>query len=61
MAEMDLFLLRPDLHIVWRSNALPLEPMTLALLASGEPVEGMGRHHLQADQHRLGRSRINPV
>ncbi|AJE48435.1 FAD-dependent monooxygenase [Celeribacter indicus] len=42
----DLFLLRPDLHIVWRGNALPQEPMTLALLATGYPVEGMGRHHL---------------
>jgi 2-polyprenyl-6-methoxyphenol hydroxylase-like FAD-dependent oxidoreductase len=31
----DLLLLRPDLHVVWRGNALPLEPTKLAALATG--------------------------
>ena len=42
----DLFLLRPDLHVVWRGDELPGEIMALALLATGYPVEQMGRHHL---------------
>lgn len=42
----DLFLLRPDLHIVWRGDELPGEVMALALLATGYPVARMGRHHL---------------
>lgn len=42
----DFFLVRPDLHIAWRGNALPRNPMSLALLATGYSVEGMGRHHL---------------
>jgi 2-polyprenyl-6-methoxyphenol hydroxylase-like FAD-dependent oxidoreductase len=31
----DLLLLRPDLHVVWRGNALPAEPERLAALATG--------------------------
>jgi hypothetical protein len=31
----DLILVRPDLHIVWRGNALPDDPARLAALATG--------------------------
>jgi 2-polyprenyl-6-methoxyphenol hydroxylase-like FAD-dependent oxidoreductase len=31
----ELILLRPDLHIVWRGNAAPPEPVKLAALATG--------------------------
>jgi 2-polyprenyl-6-methoxyphenol hydroxylase-like FAD-dependent oxidoreductase len=31
----DLILVRPDLHIVWRGNALPDDPTRLAALATG--------------------------
>ncbi|HXM80771.1 MAG TPA: FAD-dependent monooxygenase [Burkholderiales bacterium] len=31
----DLILLRPDLHIVWRGNQLPIEPNELAAIATG--------------------------
>jgi len=31
----DLILLRPDLHIVWRGNRLPIEPDELAAIATG--------------------------
>ena len=31
----DLLLLRPDLHVVWRGNALPPQPERLAALATG--------------------------
>ena len=31
----DLILLRPDLHIAWRSNRLPAEPARLAALVTG--------------------------
>ena len=31
----DLLLLRPDLHVAWRGNALPPEPERLAALATG--------------------------
>jgi len=31
----DLVLVRPDLHVVWRGNALPDDPATLAALATG--------------------------
>jgi hypothetical protein len=31
----DLILVRPDLHIVWRGNALPDDPARLATLATG--------------------------
>ncbi|WP_114964448.1 FAD-dependent monooxygenase [Alkalilacustris brevis] len=41
----DYFLVRPDLHIVWRGNALPRDPQKLAAVATGHPVDGMARHH----------------
>ena len=31
----DFLLLRPDMHIVWRGNALPVQPQRLAALATG--------------------------
>ena len=31
----DLILLRPDLHVVWRGNRLPIEPDGLAAIATG--------------------------
>jgi 2-polyprenyl-6-methoxyphenol hydroxylase-like FAD-dependent oxidoreductase len=31
----DLILVRPDLHVVWRGNALPDDPVRLAALATG--------------------------
>jgi len=31
----DLLLLRPDLHVVWRGNHLPDDPVKLAALANG--------------------------
>jgi 2-polyprenyl-6-methoxyphenol hydroxylase-like FAD-dependent oxidoreductase len=31
----DLILVRPDLHVVWRGNALPADPASLAALATG--------------------------
>ena len=31
----DLLLLRPDMHVVWRGNALPSDPSKLAALATG--------------------------
>ncbi|MCF8477443.1 MAG: FAD-dependent monooxygenase [Pseudolabrys sp.] len=31
----DLLLLRPDLHVVWRGNTLPDDPVRLAALATG--------------------------
>ena len=31
----DLLLLRPDLHVVWRGNRLPDDPVKLAALATG--------------------------
>ncbi len=31
----DLLLLRPDMHVAWRGNALPLEPAALAAMATG--------------------------
>src|SRR5262245_40456919 len=31
----DLFLLRPDMHVVWRRNDAPAEPAKLAALATG--------------------------
>ncbi len=36
----SLLLLRPDLHIVWRGNAQPPDPLTLAALAIGNLDEG---------------------
>jgi hypothetical protein len=31
----DLLLLRPDMHVVWRGNEFPHEPIKLAALATG--------------------------
>ena len=31
----DLLLLRPDMHVVWRGNDAPREPVKLAALATG--------------------------
>jgi hypothetical protein len=31
----DLLLLRPDMHVAWRGNALPAEPAALAAMATG--------------------------
>jgi hypothetical protein len=31
----DLLLLRPDMHVVWRSNDAPAEPAKLAAMATG--------------------------
>jgi hypothetical protein len=31
----DLLLLRPDLHVAWRGNALPQAPEALAAMATG--------------------------
>ena len=39
----DLFLLRPDLHIVWRGNELPQDVEELAAVATGHPVSDMAR------------------
>ncbi|SDR43752.1 2-polyprenyl-6-methoxyphenol hydroxylase [Rhizobiales bacterium GAS113] len=33
--ERDLILLRPDMHVVWRGNSPPEDPVDLAALASG--------------------------
>ena len=33
--ERDLLLLRPDLHVVWRGNEPPQDPMELAAVATG--------------------------
>jgi 2-polyprenyl-6-methoxyphenol hydroxylase-like FAD-dependent oxidoreductase len=33
----DLLLLRPDLHVAWRGNRLPDEPLELARMATGQP------------------------
>lgn len=33
--ERDLILVRPDLHIAWRGNALPTDPMKLAAVVTG--------------------------
>ena len=35
----DLILLRPDLHIVWRGNALPEDPAEVAAVATGHTDE----------------------
>lgn len=41
-------LVRPDLHIVWRGDALPEAPEQLAALATGYGVEGMAVYHVAA-------------
>jgi hypothetical protein len=33
--ERDLLLIRPDLHVVWRGDALPEEARRLAAIATG--------------------------
>ncbi|MFZ0987634.1 MAG: FAD-dependent monooxygenase, partial [Xanthobacteraceae bacterium] len=33
--ERDLVLLRPDLHVVWRGNAAPEDPVRIAAVATG--------------------------
>ena len=39
------FLVRPDLHIAWRGEALPSDPAKLAALATGHSVDKMARYH----------------
>ena len=39
--EFDFLLLRPDLHVVWRGNALPDDPERLAAVATGRSKVGM--------------------
>lgn len=43
--DRDYVLVRPDLHTVWRGNALPENPEAVAALVTGFPVEGMARSH----------------
>ena len=31
----DLIFLRPDMHIAWRGNAMPEDPVALAALVTG--------------------------
>jgi 2-polyprenyl-6-methoxyphenol hydroxylase-like FAD-dependent oxidoreductase len=38
----DLLLLRPDMHVVWRSNASPADPVTLARIATGQAAVPAG-------------------
>jgi len=38
--QYDLLLVRPDLHVVWRGNALPRDATKLARIATGRPVTG---------------------
>lgn len=33
-----LLLVRPDLHVVWRGNALPRDATKLARIATGRPA-----------------------
>jgi hypothetical protein len=33
--QHDLLLLRPDMHVVWRGNAPPEDPETVAAIATG--------------------------
>ena len=40
----SLFLLRPDLHIVWRGNESPTDPSGLAALATGWVGDGKNHH-----------------
>ncbi|PQO23461.1 2-polyprenyl-6-methoxyphenol hydroxylase [Rhodobacteraceae bacterium WD3A24] len=41
----DLFLVRPDLHIVWRGNALPDNVTALARITTGHSTDGMPQAH----------------
>ena len=34
----DLLLVRPDLHVVWRGNQIPEEPLALADVATGNSI-----------------------
>ncbi|WP_261334101.1 FAD-dependent monooxygenase [Rhizobium leguminosarum] len=43
--KCNYFLVRPDLHIAWRSNSLPAEAGKLAALATGHAVDNMSRYH----------------
>ncbi|SDW74662.1 FAD-dependent monooxygenase [Roseicitreum antarcticum] len=43
----DYFLVRPDLHIAWRGNAMPKDLGKLADVVTGRVVADMGRHHAQ--------------
>jgi 2-polyprenyl-6-methoxyphenol hydroxylase-like FAD-dependent oxidoreductase len=36
----DLILLRPDMHVAWRGNQLPREPLALARMATGHINQG---------------------
>jgi 2-polyprenyl-6-methoxyphenol hydroxylase-like FAD-dependent oxidoreductase len=38
--ERDLILLRPDLHVVWRDNRMPLDPNELVAIATGHGRAG---------------------
>jgi 2-polyprenyl-6-methoxyphenol hydroxylase-like FAD-dependent oxidoreductase len=38
----DLLLLRPDLHVVWRSNSAPANPARLARMATGHAMAPVG-------------------
>ena len=40
--EADLILLRPGLHVAWRGNRMPGEPMRLARMTSGHLGVGRG-------------------
>jgi len=41
----NYFLVRPDLHIAWRSNTLPDDPAKLAAVVTGHAVDSMARYH----------------
>ena len=38
--ERDLLLIRPDLHVVWRGNEAPKDPVNLAAIATGRTTPG---------------------
>jgi hypothetical protein len=38
----DLLLIRPDLHVVWRGNAPPDDPVRLAAIATGHAASPGG-------------------
>ena len=42
----DLILVRPDLHVVWRGNALPDDPAGLAALATGYSKDSMRNNQI---------------
>ena len=51
----SVFLLRPDLHIVWRGDGAPTDPAGLAALATGWVGD---RNRMTADAERLARYRF---